>query len=44
MRFKILVASSLALGLSAGMLPGQEEAAENEDVRTLVSRLDLAAR
>ncbi len=41
MRFKILVASSLALGLSAGMLPGQEEAAENEDVRTLVSRLDL---
>ena len=41
MRLKILVASSLALGLTAGMLPGQEEAAENEDVRTLVSRLDL---
>ncbi len=41
MRLKILLALSVALGLCAGMLPGQEEAAENEDVRTLVSRLDL---
>ena len=41
MRSKILVALSVALGLCAGMLSGQEEAAENEDVRTLVSRLDL---